>query len=197
MNQVVPARSKFVLLLVVSVFVVVGSVLFILLHHEDGDDRVTFTLQDTKGNSVTEDKLKGQWSILVFGFTHCPDICPSQAFTIAQSLKIIDKTAPATDVQAVFISVDYRRDNAERLDNYLAYFHPRFVGFLGSKLQLDLVTDAFNASYSVTEQSQSGKNVQVTHSSSIYLIDPNGHIAKQLSFETSAELLADTLSTLI
>jgi len=91
MNQAASAKSKFLLLLIVALLVVVGAVLFVLLHHEDGDNRVTFNLQDTNGNLVTEDSLKGRWSILVFGFTYCPDICPSQAFTIAKSLDILDQ----------------------------------------------------------------------------------------------------------
>jgi len=173
-----------------------GSVLFILLHHEDGDYRVVFELQDTDGRSVSEASLKGQWSVLVFGFTHCPDICPNQVFTIAESLKLLDQQVPSNGVQAIFISVDYLRDSAEHLDKYLTYFHPRFVGLLGSKLQLDLTVDAFDASYSVSELENSRSDIMVTHSSSIYLIDPDGRIAKQLPFETSAENLASTLLSL-
>jgi len=197
MNQVVSAKSKLRLLLVVSVLVTIGSILFILLHHEDGDYRVTFNLQDTKGNSVTEESLKGHWSILVFGFTHCPDICPSQAFTIAESLNLINHKIVDINVHAIFISVDYLRDNAESLDQYLNHFHPNFNGFLGTEQQLDLVTDSFDASYSVVRKGNSDTDIEVTHSSSIYLIDPSGRIAKQLPFETSAEVLADKLLLLI
>jgi len=139
MNQAASIKSKFLLLLLVSLLVAFASVCFILLHHEDGDSRVSFALQDTNGNRVTEASLKGQWSILVFGFTHCPDICPSQTFTIAESLNLVDKDEVAADVRAVFISVDYLRDNADHLAQYLAHFHPRFVGFLGSKLQMPLM----------------------------------------------------------
>jgi len=199
MNQAASAKSKFLLLLIVALLVVVGAVLFVLLHHEDGDNRVTFNLQDTNGNLVTEDSLKGRWSILVFGFTYCPDICPSQAFTIAKSLEILDQDLSYSGINAVFISVDYLRDDAEHLASYLAHFHPRFIGYRGSELQLDLAVDAFGASYSVTQTgaSGSGGGVKVAHSTSIYLIDPDGKIVKELPLETSAERLAKTLSTLI
>jgi len=197
METVVPAKSKLALLFVVSLLVTIGSVLFILLHHEDGDNRVSFSLQNTDGHTVTEASLKGQWSVLVFGFTHCPDICPTQALTISESLKLLDEGDTSAKVQGVFISVDYLRDSAEHLDQYLTHFHPRFVGFLGSKLQLDLAVDAFDASYSVTELRNENGDVDVIHSSTIYLIDPDGRIAKQLPFTTSAKILARTLSNLI
>lgn len=197
METVVSAKSKLTLLFIVSLLVTIGSVLFILLHHEDGDNRVSFSLQDTRGNAVTEASLKGRWSVLVFGFTHCPDICPSQALTISESLNLFDKNDGSVHVQGVFISVDYLRDRGEYLDQYLNHFHSRFVGFLGSKLQLDLVVDAFDASYSVAKLKGASGGVQVTHSSTIYLIDPEGRIAKQLPFTTSAKTLAKTLSTLI
>jgi len=167
MNQAVPTKSKGILFLGVSISVAIGSVLFILLHHEDRDDRVAFTLQDTRGNSVMQESLKGKWSILVFGSTHCPDICPSQAFTIAESLKILER--------------------------YLAHFHPNFLGLLGSKLQLDLTEAAFDASYSVSAQTNASTDVEA----SIYLIDPSARASKQLPFETSAVSLVKILSTLI
>jgi len=195
MNQAASAKSKFLLLLIVALLVVVGAVLFVLLHHEDGDNRVTFNLQDTNGNLVTEDSLKGRWSILVFGFTYCPDICPSQAFTIAKSLDILDQNLSYSGINAVFISVDYLRDDAEHLASYLTHFHSRFIGYRGSELQLDLAVDTFGASYSVTQTGDS--DVKVAHSTSIYLIDPDGKIVKELPLETSAERLAKTLSTLI
>lgn len=193
-------KSKSILLLLVALLVTIVSLVFILLHHEDGDDRVSFSLYDTNGNSVSENSLKGYWSVLIFGFTHCPDICPTQVYSVSKALQQLDPRS-VKKVQGVFISVDYLRDTSSGLAGYLAHFDTRFRGFLGNKLQLDLTVDAFKANYSVTsnlsDNNSEDARIEVSHSSTIYLISPDAHIAKKLPFETNSEELVGAILKLI
>jgi len=196
--------AKNILLIIVIMLVTLGSVAFLILHHEDGEQRVIFNLQDTQGNSVTHENLWGKWSIVTFGFVSCPDICPTHAAEVAKSLNVIQSKASVDsisemDIQAVFISVDYVRDTADILDRYLKYFHSEYIGYLGSRSQLDLAVESFKGFYSVTKApNEADLNVvDVVHSSLIYIIDPNGQIVKQLPFGVSGMEIADQMFELM
>jgi len=190
---------KHIALLIVAGAAIVSSILFAIDRSQNNDRRIKFELNDTSGAVVTHKQLWGKWSVVTFGFTNCPDVCPTHAAQIGAALYELagSSNSQALDqkVQAVFISVDYLRDRADEVDRYLKYFHPEYIGYLGNSTQLDQVADSFKVAYSVTKDA--GGDIDVLHSSLIYITDPYGRIAKQLPFGSSTELIVSEISRLM
>jgi len=191
--------SKHIALLIGAASIIVMSIMFMVGHSKTSQQRLSFELNDTAGELGTHKNLWGKWSVITFGFTSCPDICPSHVSRIGSAMYQLtgSKSHPkSTDqVQAVFISVDHLRDNANSLDQYIKFFHPDYVGYLGSARQLDRVTQSFKAAYSVTQGE--GGEVDVLHSSLIYLVNPYGRVVKQLPFGSSADFIASEVRSLM
>jgi protein SCO1/2 len=131
-----------------------------------------FSLVDFNNQPFTPDSLKGTWTFMFFGYTHCPDICPNtmQVFKLMQE----NLAGKVDDVRFVFVSVDPDRDNPENLKEYTGYFHPDFIGVTGSHPELTRLTRQVGILYIKGEQSDDGKNYLVDHSAAIVLIDPMG-----------------------
>jgi protein SCO1 len=112
--------------------------------------------------------------LLCFGFTHCPNVCPTTLTNLADVLRAL----PAPErgrVRTAFISVDPRRDTPAYLKNYLSYFDPSLVGLSGSKEEIDRVTGAFGASYAfVGNPGNAAGSYNVIHSTDVYLVNPKG-----------------------
>ncbi len=191
--------SKNIALLIGTILLLVSSTLFMAFKSESNERRIKFELSDTSGAVVTHKDLWGKWSVVIFGFTNCPDVCPTHAAQIGAALYALSDgethQGSASQVQAVFISVDFLRDNAESLDRYLKFFHPDYIGYLGDSKQLDQVTKSFKVGYSVTPKE--GDNVDVLHSSLIYITNPYGRVAKQLPFGSSSEYIVSELRALM
>src|SRR4051812_5224886 len=107
-----------------------------------GEARIggAFTLTDAHGTRVTDDILKGHLSLMYFGFTHCPDVCPLALGTMTEALKIAGPVAD--NVIPVFVSIDPARDTPEAMGDYVANFHPRFVALTGSPEEVTAMTTA-------------------------------------------------------
>ncbi|MCW8923880.1 MAG: SCO family protein, partial [Gammaproteobacteria bacterium] len=108
-----------------------------------------FELVDQKGGPVNEHMFKDKWSFVFFGYTSCPDICPTTLHvlnTVTEKLAVQDRTL-LLDAQVVFISVDPDRDNLDMLAEYMAYFNESFIGITGDKNNIDNITRQFGAGY--------------------------------------------------
>lgn len=131
-----------------------------------------FSVIDHDNNPFTLADLRGKWSLLFFGFTHCPDICPV-------TLAIMDKTHSrldqARDVQFVFVTVDPERDTSERMEQYLTSFNPEFVGLGGSAEQIAGLTGQVGLPY-FRDKTQDEENYLVDHGASLFMIDPLGRL---------------------
>src|SRR5881296_4167356 len=109
-----------------------------------------FAFTDHENRVFDLSRLKGKWSFLFFGYTHCPDICPTTLATLARARENIAKsTAGAKDVQFVFISVDPNRDTADKLRQYVTYFDTTFLGVTGGDAQLGNLAGQLGAAYEV------------------------------------------------
>jgi len=128
-----------------------------------------FTLQGSNGRAIKLSDFRGQIVILGFGFTSCPDVCPSTLGVLAQAHKKLG--AQGKDVQVVYITVDPQRDTPERMHTYLNSFDPSFVGGTGSAEQLAAVRKEYGIQ---ANRKQYGENYTFGHSSFIYLIDRKG-----------------------
>ena len=131
-----------------------------------------FTLTDHKNRVFDLASLKGKWSFLFFGFTHCPDICPTTLAVLARARDSIAKNAVgAEDIQFVFISVDPNRDTASKLRQYVDYFDTAFLGVTGDDAQIGNLAGQLGAAYQVVI-TPGMENYPVYHSAAVFLVDP-------------------------
>lgn len=130
-----------------------------------------FQLIDYNSQSFTEQNLKSnQWKILFFGYTHCPDICPT-TLGMLQAMKKQLNEKYAKDTQFIFISFDEQRDTPETLKNYLSYFDPAFVGLSGKLQQAEQLMKLLRVVYLKVPQKDS---YLIDHTATLYLVNPRG-----------------------
>ncbi len=131
-----------------------------------------FALTDHENRVFDLSRLKGKWSFLFFGYTHCPDICPTTLAILARAHEnIVKSTVGAKDVQFVFISVDPNRDTAGKLRQYATFFDPSFLGVTGDDAQLGKLAGQLGAAYQVAIK-PGIENYPVYHTAAVFLVDP-------------------------
>ena len=133
-----------------------------------------FRLQDHNGTAFDLSQLKGKWSLLFFGYTNCPDICPTTLTTLNQLHgELKKKPEQLKDMQFVFISVDPKRDQVTKLKNYVQFFNKEFRGVTGKKDEIARLAKQVGAHYEVLDKS--GKeNYAVNHTAAIFIINKEG-----------------------
>jgi protein SCO1/2 len=151
-----------------------------------------FSVRGSDGAALTLSHYRGKVVILGFGYTSCPNVCPTTLAVLAQAQR---KLGPlASQVQVIYLTVDPERDDSERLKQYLAAFDPSFVGGTGSAAQMAAV----RANYGVSaEKVGSGKDYGVAHSSSIYLIARDGKLRALMPFGHKADDYVHDISMLL
>ena len=141
--------------------------------HAEDIVKGNFELIDHHGQVVTEHSYDGKLRLVYFGFTRCPDVCPTMLFEVARAMRHLGDDA--SNVQPIFISVDRENDTPEILASYVAAFHPALVGLSGSKQQLDTVAASFNVTYGIEPAADSESSIDsVFHSSYLFLMDREG-----------------------
>jgi protein SCO1/2 len=131
-----------------------------------------FAFKDHEDRVFDLSRLRGKWSFLFFGYTHCPDICPTTLATLARAHENIAKSAAgAKDVQFVFISVDPNRDTAGKLGQYVTYFDTAFLGVTGDDAQLGNLAAQLGAAYQLAI-TPGMENYPVYHTAAVFLVDP-------------------------
>ena len=106
-----------------------------------------FVLEDHFGNGFTNKNLKNQWSLVFFGYTHCPDICPTTLSLLNQVDQVLKKESDIDKPRIIFISVDPERDTIEQLTDYVTYFNPEFIGVTGSMENLQVLTKSLGIAF--------------------------------------------------
>jgi protein SCO1/2 len=149
-----------------------------------GDD---FQLRNQHGGTTRLSELRGKALLMFFGYTHCPDICPSTLYSMSQARKLLGSEGER--LQGIFITVDPARDTPERLREYLSYFDPTFLGLTGSDAELSAVAKAFGASFQ-REGGARGADYLMGHTTFGYLLDTGGRVVKLFPASASAEDLA-------
>ena len=145
---------------------------------------------------MTVNDFKGQWNLLFFGFTHCPDVCP----TALQQMNVMDKQLSAQDwtekVAYWFISVDPQRDTPQRLADYVSFFNPDFRAATGSTAELDKLARKFGVYYNVEPPSDTHDDYRVEHSGAIMILNPQGEyqaVFTDPDSKTPTELVTDLI----
>jgi protein SCO1/2 len=151
-----------------------------------------FALTRSDGTPFTQADLAGAWTLLFFGFTHCPDVCP----TTLATLRDVGKALPpalASRVRMTFVSVDPERDTPQRAGEYARFFSPTIVAATGGKAELDALTAALGVLYVKVPQ---GADYTVDHTASILLVDPEGRLRGLFRTPHDAARIAADIATL-
>ncbi len=136
-----------------------------------------FRLTDEHGRTATRDTFDGAWSLVFFGYTHCPDVCPTTLGQMQQLLHVWRKAPEASaPPRMVFVSVDPQRDTPQRLATYLGHFGEGFHGLTGDRQQIEHLAQAAGAFYRLHDPGESAAGYLVDHSASITLVDPRARI---------------------
>ena len=142
-----------------------------------------FKLIDQNGKSISDQDLKGRPSLVFFGFTHCPEVCPTALFDISE---VLNKLGPdAEKVNAVFITVDPERDTPEKLKEYLTSFNPRLIGVGGDADALAAVAKAYRVYYKKVPLKDG--DYTMDHTAIVYLMDKNGQFVAPFSLKRRPE----------
>jgi protein SCO1/2 len=155
--------------------------------------RVHFALTTTEGTAVTEQSYRGKWLAVYFGYTFCPDVCPTTMMELSGALKVLGPRADAT--QVIFVTVDPQRDKPTVLAEYLKSFDPRFIGLTGTPAQISAAARSFNVFYERNDTDDG--NYTYDHSSFIYFVDPGGKLAKAFTSDRDGKQIAADLLELM
>jgi protein SCO1/2 len=145
-----------------------------------------FQMVDQTGAAVTDADVKGKPFLVFFGFTHCPDVCPTALYEITQALEALGPDAEKT--QALFVTVDPERDTPEALKSYLSSFSPRIRGLTGSQAQVDAMVKAYRA-YAKKQPLKDG-DYTMDHTAIVYLMDKNGAFVAPLNLKRAPDEIA-------
>jgi cytochrome oxidase Cu insertion factor (SCO1/SenC/PrrC family) len=150
-----------------------------------------FTLVNQDGKTVTDRDFRGKFMLVYFGYTFCPDVCPTELTVIAGAM---DKLGPLADkVAPIFVTVDPLRDTPKTIKTYVADFHPRLIGLTGSKEQVAAAAKAYHVYYRKSGPEQAAADYTVDHSSYVYLMAPDGSFVTHFAFGITADRMADEL----
>lgn len=155
-----------------------------------------YTLTDHTRRTVTAESFAGQWQLVFFGYTHCPDICPT---TLAYMAQVMDLLGPeAEQVTPIFITVDPARDTTDVMAAYVEAFHPRMVGLTGTEAQVAEVAANFRVWYERAENKTAPDSFLMAHSGYIYVMAPDGgFVDVWRERDAPADAFAADLSNLI
>ena len=176
-----------------------------------GDIGGPFALVDHHGNRVTQDSYGDKYLLVFFGYTYCPDVCPTELLVFGEMLDALgDKAAR---VQALFITVDPERDTPDKLAEYLANFHPDLIGLTGTPEEVADAARAYRVffrksptsdedDYEAGEQDEAANTSEdeaylVDHTSIVYLMDPDGEFVRHFVFGQGAETVAGEIEKIL
>jgi protein SCO1 len=152
-----------------------------------------FSLMSADGKPTTDRSFPGKWLLIYFGYTFCPDACPTTLSAIGAAM---GQLGPAADkIQPIFITVDPKRDSGEILAQYVKNFDRRLVGLRGKPKEIAAVAKEFHVSYAV--EPLGNNQYAIDHSAYIYVVDPEGQVVELLTGDVPGHRIADELRQLI
>lgn len=136
-------------------------------------------------------KLNLNYWLISFGFTYCPDICPTTLATIGRTMGQVGDRA--SEIQPIFITLDPERDTVDKLSDYVAYFHPTLLGLSGTQTQIAQIASSYGVSWEKQSYGTRNSDYTISHSAHIYLMDRNGKYISKFPYDISANKLADEI----
>ncbi len=177
------------ILLTLGVFIGIASATFWLISQNLSSESIEFGrvlknrrsisemhLQDFNGKSFGREQLLGKWSLITFGFTHCPDVCPTALAAFRDELNLLEDNR--NRVQFIFVSIDPERDTPEVLQNYITYFHKNIIGLTGTIPALKALAKNFGVHF---QKSDKGEDYTMVHSPQFFLINPEAELTAMYS----------------
>jgi len=185
-------------------FVILGSGAFLALELRDTSHGAAgtllgsaiggpFQLVDQNGRTVTNTQLEGKWLLVYFGYTHCPDACPTALNNIA--LALADLGAKREEVRPVFITVDPQRDTPQAMKDYVAAFDAPILALTGTAAEVAQAANNYRVYYA--KHPEPGGDYSMDHTSVIYVMDPKGRFTASFSGEDPPEQIAERLRKLL
>jgi protein SCO1/2 len=153
-----------------------------------------FSLTNAKGGTFQLSENKGRITLLFFGYTYCPDVCPTTLAELKQATELLKNDVDK--VQVVFISVDPGRDTSEKMQEYVERFNPNFIGLSGTEEELLPIWDAYGVFREVVEGT-SETNYIINHTARVFLVDQNGNMRLSYGFQTPPEDIAHDIEILL
>jgi len=154
-----------------------------------------YALVDHDGRSRTDADFRGGYALIYFGYTYCPDVCPT---ALSDMIVAIDELGPlGARIQPIFITIDPARDTPDRLKTYVPKFHPRLVGLSGSLAQITAVAKAYRVYFAKSKGPTAVEDYLMDHSSIIFLMDPDGRYVIHFNHGTGPEKMAERLRELL
>lgn len=161
----------------------------------EADVRAVFTLTDHTGRDVTEADYADRWKLVFFGFTHCPDICPT---TLAYMASVLDALDDPDRVAPLFVTVDPVRDTPQVMAEYVSAFHPRLIGLTGTEAQVAEAARSFRTWFERLKDADAPDGYAMAHAGHLYLMRPDGAFeAVFLEADQPPEALADEIAARI
>lgn len=152
-----------------------------------------FELVDTKGNTVTHEDIMGAYSLIYFGYTYCPDVCPTSLQTVTMAMQMIP-ARKSNKIVPILITIDPERDTPEVLAQYVTHFHPSTVGLSGSPEQIKQAAKSYRVYYQkVVENGKPAEDYLMDHSGFMYLMGPEGNNLDFYPHGITPEELAERL----
>ena len=154
-----------------------------------------FALEDTDGRRMTDRDFRGRFMLVYFGYTHCPDVCPTKLIEVTHALEDFEKENPraAGVVVPVFVTVDPARDTPEILREYVAGFHPRFVALTGTETAVAAMAAAYNVYYRRVP-AEHGEDYLVDQTAYVFLLGPDGRYVTHFTAGEDATAMARNLA---
>ena len=150
-------------------------------------------LEDHRHQPFTLERLKGRWTLLFFGYTHCPDVCPVTLTVLKNALALMAGAGTdAASPQVVFVSVDPARDTLDHLAAYMGHFNPEFLGVTGAEPDLKALVRQLGVLYILGEPDASGEYL-VDHTAAVFLVDPRGHLVALFQAPHEAATIAGNI----
>ncbi len=191
-----PERSRLAVLAVVAALVVTlaGVTGWALFARPDAPPDAgiggAFNLVDKDGRSVTDRDLRGRYALLYFGYTFCPDVCPTTLNAVAAA---VDLLGPQARLTPVFVTVDPKRDTPKVVGDYVAAFSPRLLGLTGTPEQVAAATSAYRV-YAAPHRTGPGPNdYTMDHTSLLYLMAPDGHFVAPIRADQTPTAMAEDI----
>lgn len=151
-----------------------------------------FSLSATNGEVITQDNLYGKLSLVYFGFTFCPDLCPASLLKISQAIEKLP-IEQQKKIQTFFITIDPKRDTLEHLKTYVANFSPNFIGLSGNDAEIKQAASAYRVYYAKVEKEKDDQNYLMDHSSYVYLMGKNGQLIVYFTLKTTVDEMVEEL----
>ena len=194
-------RQALIAIAILGIALLIGAAAFVMrpgglgpVHTGEALIGGPFTLTDHNGRRVTDQDFRGNYMLVFFGYTYCPDVCPTELQVMTEAVRLMGPSGDA--IQPIFVTIDPERDTPETIKAYVENFGPRLIGLTGSAEDVAVAAKAYRVYYSKAGTGDASDYL-MDHSSIVYLMNPDGKFVKHFTYSTDAKALAEDLSAAI